>query len=147
MSRPLLLTVALTVLGFLVPGPAEARDKHPRVHHAIFEMREAYKELETTSQSFGGHRVRAMEGLQAAYQQTELALAAAGDPYVGFAPATGLYGGYSSHPHLRHALIEMREARKALERAIGGFGGHRAKAITDLDFAIIQVEQCIEYAR
>ncbi len=132
----------------LIAGVAQAKaQKHPRLHQAVFEMRQAHKELDSAGYDFGGHRAEALRSLQAAYEQTELALKAVGEPYEGFEPPPNLYGPYANYPHLRHAKVEMGEAKKALEEAVGLFGGHRLKAIADIKLAQAQVEACIANAR
>lgn len=146
MSRPLLLAAAVAALGLLVPGRAAAEPKHPHLHHALFEMREAHKDLKEAKHNFGGHREKALGALDAAIHQTEKALTGAGDPFKGFTPGK-IYGGYKNHPHLRHALHEMRAAHKELKEAKHDFGGHRKKAIADLDVAIAQVEKCIDHIK
>jgi hypothetical protein len=49
------------------------------------------------------------------------------------------------HPEIHRALHEMREAKKYLEKADHDFGGHRVKAIKDLDRAIHQLELALKY--
>jgi hypothetical protein len=49
------------------------------------------------------------------------------------------------HPHMRHALTRLREAHKALKESKHNFGGHRVKAIKDVDHAIHQVEEALKH--
>src|SRR2546428_488937 len=108
MFRLLILT-AVGALGLFLPSRAWADPRYPHLHHAIHEMREAHKELKATGHDFGGHREKALMALDAAIKQTELALAGAGDAYGGFKPDKKIYEGYKHHPHLHHAMHEMRE--------------------------------------
>src|SRR5438876_4729126 len=105
-------------------------------------MREAHKELKSAGHNFSGHKEKALEALDAAIVQTERALEAAGDPFKGYVPAKGIYERDKNHPHLRHALVALREARTEMKEASHNFGGHREKAILALDAAIRQVEDC-----
>ena len=109
--------------------------------------RKAHKELRESRHNYGGHRDKALDALDSAIHQMEKTLEAAGDPYVGYTPPRETYREYGDHPHLRHSLHEMREARTQLKDTRHNFGGHRDKAIHDLDEAIYQIEKCIEYAR
>jgi hypothetical protein len=49
------------------------------------------------------------------------------------------------HPHIRHALHKLREARKELRMSAHDFGGHRVAAIKDVDRAIHQLEKALKY--
>jgi len=57
----------------------------------------------------------------------------------------GRRGGAEPHPHIRGALMELREARKELETAAHDFGGHRKEAIEAVDQAIKQLQQALQY--
>ena len=52
----------------------EKRERHPHIHAAIRELREARKELKEADHDFGGHRVEAIEAIDKAIKQLELAL-------------------------------------------------------------------------
>jgi L-lactate utilization protein LutB len=46
-------------------------------------------------------------------------------------------------PHMVAALGEMKEARNELREAAHDFGGHRAKALESLDYAIEQMDKAL----
>ncbi len=138
------LAIVAIAIGLLASGRAVAEPKHPHLHHALYEMREADKELTKSTNDFGGHKAAAQAALRDAIVETENALAAAGDPYKDYQPAQGIYADYNNHPHLRHALHEMRLAHKELKEAGHNFGGHKQKAMKDLDVAITEVQKCID---
>jgi hypothetical protein len=146
MSRSLLLTVAVVGLGLVTPGVTVAQSKFPHMHHALYEMKEAQKDLKSAGHNFGGHRDKALAALDAAIIQVEKGLAAVGSPYKGFTPGN-IYGGYKNHPHLRHCLVELRAAHTELREAKTEFGGHRERALKDLNYAIEQVELCIGHIK
>jgi LPS O-antigen subunit length determinant protein (WzzB/FepE family) len=50
------------------------------------------------------------------------------------------------HPHLHHALRELREARHELKEAGHDFGGHREKALLAVDRAVEQLEKALKFA-
>jgi hypothetical protein len=146
MFRLLMLAPAVVVLGLLAPGGAAAEPKHPHIHRALFEMREAHRELKEANHNFGGHRDEALEALDVGIKQLEKALELSGDAYKGFVPPKGLYDDYKNHPHLRHSLVEMREALKELKEAAHNFGGHRERAVGALEVAIKETEKCVQAA-
>jgi hypothetical protein len=51
-----------------------AREQHPHIRSAIQELREAKRELETAAHDFGGHRKEALESVNNAIKQLEVAL-------------------------------------------------------------------------
>lgn len=51
----------------------------------------------------------------------------------------------SNWPRLDKALAEMNDAKKFLENARTGFGGHRKKAIEALTVAIKEIEEAIKH--
>ena len=53
--------------------------------------------------------------------------------------------GKKPHPHIHHALYELREARSELKGAAHDFGGHRVKAIAAIDAAIVQLEKALKF--
>ena len=147
MYRFLFLTTTVAVVGLLAVGRTAAAPKHPHLHRALHEMKEAHKELKEAKHDFGGHREKALEALHAAIHQTEKMLEAVGDPFKGHTPTKGTYDKYKHHPHLHHALVEMREAHKQLKETSGNFGGHKEQALKDLEIAIHQVEICIKHIK
>ena len=49
-------------------------EHHHHIHHAIHELKEARKELKEAAHNFGGHREKALEAVDHAIKQLELAL-------------------------------------------------------------------------
>jgi hypothetical protein len=144
-SRFLTLASAVAALALLAPSTASAQPKHPRLHHAIHELQEARAELLAAKHTFGGHRKRAIHDINAAIKQLHLCLKVVGDPYGRFEPPAGIYEKYKNHRHLRHSLHELREARAYLRKAPPIFKGHKAKAIKDIDAAVVQIRLCIKH--
>ena len=148
MTRSLLVTTAfagLTLLGFAVPRAAAV--EHPRLHAALHEMREARTQLKEARHDFGGHRAKALEALDNAITQVEKALKAVGDNVKGVEPGKEVYKGYANYPHIRHAVVEAREARAELKDAAHDYKGHREKAVLALDEVIDQLGKALKYAR
>ncbi len=71
-------SLSLASIGLLTgfAGRAEARrpERHPHIHAAIRELREAKRDLEKADHDFGGHRVDAIKAIDHAIRQLEKAL-------------------------------------------------------------------------
>ena len=52
----------------------EKRERHPEIHRALRELREAKRDLEKAAHDFDGHRVEALKDVDHAIRQLELAL-------------------------------------------------------------------------
>ena len=81
MKTPLLALVVCLALGSFgllpsITSPAQARfpERHPRIHAAIRELREAKRELEKADHDFEGHRVDVIKAVDHAIEQLEVAL-------------------------------------------------------------------------
>jgi hypothetical protein len=148
MTRSLLATGVFVGLAVLGASTADARpEEYPRVHVALFEMREAVTELKSASHDFGGHRAKAQAALEEAVSQVEKALQAVGQGVRGSEPGKVVYKSYANHPHIRHALAVTKEARDELKAAPHDFKGHREKAIQALNAATEQLELALKFAR
>jgi hypothetical protein len=144
------ITVALLALVASAAVSGAARDEGPRhrhLHHALFELKETRIELKEAAHDFGGHREKALKATDAAIFQIELALKDSGDPYKALKVDAELYKKFEFHPHLHRAINELKEARVELKEAKHDFGGHREKAVKDVDFAIEQLELALKFAR
>jgi hypothetical protein len=50
------------------------------------------------------------------------------------------------HPHIHHALYELREARDELKKAAHNFGGHRKAALKEVQASIDQLKKALVYS-
>jgi L-lactate utilization protein LutB len=83
-ARALLVSSGLILGGvgigaYVIPGAAMARDKddkerHPHIHRALEELREARKELKEADHDFKGHREEALEAVDKAIKQLDICL-------------------------------------------------------------------------
>ena len=81
-SRALILAVCLSVGGFGLwsggmagaSAAQEKKERHPHIHAALKELKEARRELKEADHDFGGHRVEAIEAIDKAIVQLEKAL-------------------------------------------------------------------------
>ena len=127
-------------------GTANA-EEHRTLYRAHYELKEAQAELKVASHDFGGHRVKALEAVDAAIRQIDDCLKAVGDKVGPYKPEMTIYKGYKNHPHIRHAIVELRASRMEMKEAKHDYGGHREKAIKDIDYAIEQLEKALEFAK
>lgn len=148
MTRSLLVTAAFAGLTLLGLGASRAAaEEHPRLHAALYEMRHARTELKEAKHDFGGHRAKALEALDEAISQIDKALKAVGDDTKGTEPGKDTYKGYANHPHIRHALVESKEAKAELKAAAHDYKGHREKAVLALDAVVDQLDKALKYAK
>jgi hypothetical protein len=152
MRTDLLIVLAALAVVFR-SGPAlgqKAEHPHYHLHHALWELRDARTELREAPHNFGGHREKAIKAINAAARNLDLALKNTGDNIKG-APTRGdlreVYKKYPHHPHLHHALHELKHAHRQLKEARHNYGGHRQAALRDMDAAIHQIELCLKHAR
>jgi hypothetical protein len=128
---------------------ASAAPKYPGLHEALYELREARTELKTAAHDFGGHREKALKDIDAAITQIEKALESQGDLNVKGEKDRDRdrYNKYPNHPHIHHAIHELGVAKVELKEAKHDFGGHREKAIKDIDAAIDQLSLALKFAK
>jgi hypothetical protein len=88
---------------------------YPHLFAALYEMKEAKAELK--EERFKATREQAIRDLDAAIEETEKALRDAKVEYKYEGPKNPkeYYKDYKDFPHLRHAVIELREAKKEVK--------------------------------
>ncbi len=144
------LFITAVFAGLTLPGLGASRaraEDHPHLHAALYEMRHARAQLKEARHDFGGHRVKALEALDEAILQIDKALKAVGDNAKGIEPGKDVYKGYANFPHIRHALVEAKEARGELKEAAHDYKGHREKAVLALDRVVEQLDRALQHAR
>ncbi len=144
------LLLAFGSLYLFAFGAAAAEPKHPHhhLHHALWELRDARKELKETKHDFGGHKEKALVAINDAIKQVELVLQYKGDNIKGVPTRGDLkeeYKKYKHHPHLHHALHELKHAHHQLKETKHNFDGHKENAIRDVNIAIHQIEVLLKH--
>ena len=143
-----LLALGSATLFAAAAAAAPHAHPHHHLHHALWELRDAHKEITEAKHDFGGHRQKALAAVDDAIKQIDLALKNAGDNTKG-APTRGdlkaEYRKYKHNPHMHHALVECKHAHRQLQEAKHDFGGHRTAAIRDVNHAITQIELCLKH--
>ena len=136
--------IAVGLLSLLAGAGQAQAPKYHHLHHALWELRDARVELKEAKHDFGGHREKALRAVDGAIRQLDLCIKFVG----GKVPAridAGVYKKYAKHPHIHHAVVELRAARRQLKEAKHDFGGHREDALRNTRFAIEQLEICSKY--
>ncbi|MBI2805888.1 MAG: hypothetical protein HYX68_12985 [Planctomycetes bacterium] len=130
--------------------PAQtAKKKHPHhhLHHALWELRDARAALVKSSKKLAGGKKRAVSAIDDAIRHLELILQYKGDNIKGV-PTRGdlavAYKKYKSHPHLHHAVHELRHVQKHLQAASHNFNGHRKAALSASNHAIAEIEALLK---
>lgn len=116
MKNPLFLVPALAV-ALALPGQALAAPKHPHLHHAIHDIKQAIAEIEGANHThFAKLKAEAIKDLKHALVETDKALAAIGDPVPpNFKINPDHYKDYKDHKHLRRAEHAIDLAIKELK--------------------------------
>ena len=131
-------------IGLSAPGQA-GEFKHHHIHHAIHELKEAKKELIESPHDFGGHREQAIKAIDAAILSLDKLLVAIGEKPVTPDVGPEVYKKYEHHPHLHHALAELREAHQQVKESKFDFGRDREIALRDIDYAMQQIELVLKH--
>lgn len=75
MKRTIVRSLAVLVVGIaLGASVAYTAERHPAIHSAEKDLRHAKDTLEHADHDFGGHRVKAIEHVNAALDELHLAL-------------------------------------------------------------------------
>jgi hypothetical protein len=122
---------------------AEPKVKHPNLHAAIFELREARTELKEAKKDFGGKKEKAIKAINAAIDSLKKCLDIKGDDYKGLDRDKDRKK-FKDHPKLRSALEDLRDAKRDLKEAGTNFGGHKKQAIADIDAAINIIQDILK---
>jgi hypothetical protein len=147
MVRLLPFLPVLALLG-LLPGSANAEPRHPHLHHVLYDIKQAARELAEAKSEFGGYKGPAIEDLNEAAAQVEKLLKAASDPVApNYMPDPNAVAGYKDLKHLRHAEDQIERALKELKASnAAGVSEYKEKAIAALEKAWLQVFVCLKNA-
>lgn len=159
--------------GYGAPRNAERHEGHPVIKRGIRILKRARTVLEHGAHDFGGHRTAAIQHIDQALQQLNVALQIApkgseraGEGNRGMAgtriaqgggmgggamhrpaaerPATG-EPGKEKHPEIVKGLRLCQRAKAVLEHGAHDFQGHRADAIHHIDEAISELHLALQY--
>ncbi len=121
---------------------------HHHLHHALWELRDARKELHESKHNYGGHKEKAILAIDGACSQLDHILKNTGDNIKGIPTRGDLreeYKKYKHHPHIHHAIHELHHAHRQIKESRHDYGGHREAALRDIHHAITQLELCLKH--
>jgi hypothetical protein len=119
------------------------------LHHALWELREARHELERARIDFGGLKERAHHAINHAAGQLDLILEYKNSNTRGIPTRrdlTEVYKRYPNHPHLRHAVHELRNAHNQLRADPYHYNGHKEDALRAIHHAAGEIELLLQKA-
>jgi hypothetical protein len=141
LTASLAVVVALGVAFALTGGIVVARAAgHPEINDAYRRLMRAQYLVQHSCHQLGGHREAALKHVEAALNQLKLAaqtVHASLPAASGSGPITNISG--SMHPRIQEAINQCREAKRHLASAAHDFGGHRTKAVQDIDGALAEL--------
>ncbi len=149
------LLIGLTASTVAAGLPSGRSERHPRIRQAINALEAARGDLQDAARDFCGHRAEALEAVNHAIEQLNLALAsdqAANEEHnapalvmAGYEPPlpAGAQRRGERHPMIRRAINALNAARTDLQQAARDFKGHRAEALEAVNHAQNQLRQAV----
>ena len=147
----------LAVLALLMPAEAilaQTKPKEPtklsneQLLASMHRLGDIKHTLEKADHDYGGHRAAAVHSVKTAEHQLHLALKHAGAKVL----PKGKKDFGSTHPpqilsnkELAASIPVLKNTHKLLQHADHDYGGHRAKAVTELGTAITQLEKALVF--
>ena len=134
-----------TVLMLAATGHAVSPDQ-PYMRAARTELQQARAQLQRSTHNKAGHRVKAIEYINAALSEVNLGINYDRRHNHRQSSVSEMYGFVTSpdQPHMQKALDLLRQARSDLDKATADKGGHRVKAIDYVNQAIDEVKKGID---
>jgi hypothetical protein len=134
----LLLVAPLAAAVLLAPpAPAQERVRHPALHAALAELREARKEIVDAGDNWPpGRKEQALTAIDGAVKSIKVVLGVKGDNFRGLDRGPEYYSQFPDHRRVRSALHDLREAHVELLDARADFGRFREQALEDVEVAM-----------
>ena len=129
---------------------AEIKHKYPPLHHALRALHHAHEELKESTDEFGGHKHKAEKAIHAAIKNIDAILRHEKDEPIeapGKRHLTEAHKRYTHHPYLYHAIHEVHLAETLLKESKEEFGGHKVRALHDMEHAVVEIEMLLKHAR
>ncbi len=137
------------------PAPVAADNGQPRMQAALQALQNAQTEANAAEANKGGHREKALEHIAKAIEATNAGMqyaashaneAGAPEGPAEAEPVDEEVKGAGGQPHMRAAVVQLREARKQLKDAKHDKGGFREEAMHQTNEAIKQLRDGIRFA-
>jgi hypothetical protein len=138
------------------PGDEAANQKrYPAMQTGAKDLLKAHDILEKGNDNFKGHRVAAMKLIKDALRELDDGVKYAdkhnekGEKTKSIFDADRgkLAASQSKYPAIQGGAKKVIEAGKALDQGLDRFGGHRVKALKDLNEALDELEKAVKQAK
>jgi hypothetical protein len=154
----LVLVAVLVSPGLVTAAPGDVaadQSRYPAIQSGAKHLHKAINVLEKGKDKFKGHRVAAIKHIREALTELDAAVrfanrkGKAGDRgRPTFEASRGkLAASQSVYPAIRDGAEQVIEAGKVLDKGVDKFGGHRVKALKELNAALDQLEKAVKKAR
>lgn len=127
----------------LLTSDAQAQQRHPRLHAALHELREAKRAIRDIPGPRDGKKRDLVMALDAASDSIKVILDIKDDNFKGIDRSPDFYKRYKDHPRLRAAMDSLRDAREELRDARANFGKNREQAMRATRYAMDQIQAWI----
>jgi purple acid phosphatase-like protein len=128
----------------------------PMIRDAQQALEQARNELQQAAPQFAAHRDRALQYVNQASQELNLALQFAAQRGVvnpssamnnqGYMQPMSSSGNDTGNPRMRNAQQALEQARSALQQAGAQFGGHKQRAIDEINQALQEISLGLQAA-
>lgn len=139
-----------------MPGPPLTADNgQPKMQAALASLERARGSLQSAAPNKGGHREQAIRLVDEAIASVRAGMEYAASHPTEMGPMEGPAGpepvdevvpGAERQPHMAHAIIDLREARRQLREAKHDKGGYRVRGLELIQQAIVQIKEGIRFA-
>jgi hypothetical protein len=143
MLRKLLILPAVALALIAAPAVAEEKIKFPKLHAALYELREASKEIKGITDDVGGHKKKALTATGDAIRSVKLILAVKDEDTSPIKRGKDFYKSWKDYPRARAALQDLREAKAELEKTKGDFEGNKKQALKDIEVASVEMRSLL----
>jgi hypothetical protein len=133
MFRQLFTLTAIALIA--ATAVAQEKVKYPKLHAALYELREARNELNGIKDDVGGHKKRALAAAGDAVRSVKLILAVNDEATSPIKRDKDYYKKWTDYPRVRAALVDLSEAKAELEKAKGDFEGNKKQALKHIEIA------------
>ncbi len=147
MIRALLVPTVVAFAMINSPAVAQEKLKYQKLHEALYELREARKELGGIKGNVGGHKKKAIDAAAEAVRSVKLILVVNDEDTSPIKRDKDFYKKWKDYPRARAALEDLRDAKTELEDAKGDFEGNKKRALKDIEVASGEIRALLDALR
>jgi hypothetical protein len=144
MIRKPFVVAALAAALLAAPALAQEKLKYPNLHAALYELREASKELSGIKGDAGGHKKKSLAAAANAIRSVKLILVVDDEKTAPLKRGKDFYKKWKDYPRARAALEDLRAAQGELQEAKSDFQGNQKQAQKDIEAAIREIRALLD---